>query len=76
MKHNPLDTRENLAKFPKFTQRFWSWLLSITYRNEPPRVPWTVNEHLATFLSLAGIAIGLAGWSTQMLYATARQILI
>ena len=76
MKRHPLDTRERLARFPKFTQRFWSWLLSVTYRNEPPRAPWTVNQHLASFLSLAVVAIGLAGWSSQRLYAIARATLI
>ena len=68
MNPNPLRTRETLARLHKRTQRFWTWLTGLTHRDEAPRPPWTVNQHMATFLSVATAAIGLAAWSAQTLY--------
>jgi len=74
MKH-PLAVREALARFPRSTQRFWTWLTGLTHRGEPLRSPWTALQHLLAFVTVATIAFAISTWYMQKLFDIARQML-
>lgn len=65
---HPIDLREQLARrFPRWMQRFFTYLTGLAHRNEPPRPPWSTQQHLLAYFGVAGLAIGLTGWSVQTL---------
>jgi hypothetical protein len=72
---NPLKTREALARFPRFTQRFWTWLTALTHQNEAPRKPWSVDQHVAAFMATCVLAFALAVFTTQEMTRLAAQAL-
>lgn len=72
MNSDPFESREALARLPRFTQRFWTWLSGLTHQDELPRSPWSVSQHLWAYAGVAGMAIGLSAWATQTLVAMAR----
>jgi hypothetical protein len=75
MRLNPIDNRDALAKLPRITQRFWTWLTGLTHRDEPVRQPWTVNQHLFAYVCVFAMGAGITGWATQSLYNVALSTL-
>ncbi|KGM39777.1 hypothetical protein JY96_06360 [Aquabacterium sp. NJ1] len=68
MRPNPIDNRDALAKLPRFTQRFWTWLTGLTHSKEPPRKPMGVTQHLLCYLFVVVLASALSVWSCQTLF--------
>lgn len=58
---NLLQLRRILAaRFPRWTQPFWTWITGIAMPDEPPRRHWTNGTHLGGLL-LAWIATSVLG---------------
>jgi hypothetical protein len=76
MKPNPFTAREALARLPRFTQRFWTWLTGLTHSNEAPRKPWSADQHVLVFLATCVLAFALAAWTTQQMVLLALPPLI
>lgn len=73
---HPIDLREELARrFPRWMQRFFTWLTGLTHRGEAPRPPWSPQQHLWAYFGVAGMAIGLTGWSAQTLADLAHRVI-
>lgn len=64
-----------LRRFPKWTHRFWSYLMSLRPPGTPRQTRWTAARHLMVVLLvyLVGTALGI--WSFSVLLEASRTAL-
>ena len=59
--------RRSLAVWPRFTQRFWTWLTGLLPPNEASRHHWTQWQHFLCTFGVFWVAAALSLASMQHL---------